>query len=34
MVRKVLKIWVPLKDLSYFCRTLEMPLTHCETNLF
>ena len=24
---------VPLKYLSNFCRTLEMPLINCETNL-
>ena len=24
---------VPLKYLSNFCRTIEMPLIHCEVNL-
>ena len=27
------KIMVPLKYLSYFCRTPKMPLINCEINL-
>ena len=27
------EIMVPLKQLSNFCRTLEMPLINCEVNL-
>ena len=30
---KNVKIAVPLKYLSNFCRTLEMSLTNCEINL-
>ena len=30
---KNVEIMVPLKYLSYFCRTLEMPLISCEVNL-
>ena len=30
---KVVEIMVPLKYLSNFCRTLEMPLINCEVNL-
>ena len=32
-VTKNVKIIVPLKYLSNFWRTLEMPLINCETNL-
>ena len=31
--RKNVEIMVPLKYLSNFLRTLEMPLINCETNL-
>ena len=31
--RKDVEIMVPLKYLSNFCRTLEMPLINCEINL-
>ena len=31
--RKNVKIRVPLKYLSKFWQTLEMPLIYCETNL-
>ena len=31
---KVIEIMVPLKYLSTFMRTLEMPLTNCEINFF
>ena len=31
---KDVKIIVPLKYLSNFCRTLEMPLINCEVSLF
>ena len=30
---KNVKIAVPLKYLSNFCRTIEMSLTNCEINL-
>ena len=30
---KDVEIMVPLKYLSNFCRTLEMPLINCEVNL-
>ena len=30
---KYVEIMVPLKYLSNFCRTLEMPLINCEINL-
>ena len=33
MQEKMLKIMVPLKYLSNFWRTLEMPLINCEINI-
>ena len=30
---KDVEMMVPLKYLSHFCRTLEMPLINCKVNL-